>query len=539
MRLLFPLIFVVACGAEDPPEGPRVTPKDAANIGVDAQADAGLQDAQIADLGAPDAETADLGPADLGAADADPADMGATDMGAADAGIATACQPSNQTTPGERYDALVRCLRDPNFSAAVKDQALQTFVQVIEGSVGFPIIDGNRVIFVYIRRAEYDLNDDTNTDEDFDLGRRNEPLRVSGDFVNWEAAGLPMTRDGDVFHLAANLDVAQSDRWRYKFVAEGPSGAVWFSDPLSRRFDYDGFGRISIVLGGRTQGHLEWIRNVRARQLGVDRLIYLYMPRGYDQGPNTYPVLYMHDGNNLFSRNQPFSAAAGSWEVDLVMENELSANRIRPGIVVGIPNNANRFGEYTHVQDDIGGGLTGGDGDAYADFIVNDLKPVVDGRYRTRPGRESTGILGSSLGGLISFYIGLIHPDVFRFVGGMSSTLGWGRYDGNNLTVIELYQQVANLDARDQIYYLDSGGAAPGGGCTSPFSGGSDNYCVGLALRDALIAQGVDTQPIDANANPLTPADIDLYYFHAQGAPHNEGAWNARMFRPLRLFLRP
>ena len=261
------------------------------------------------------------------------------------------------------------------------------------------------------------------------------------------------------------------------------------------------------------------------------------MPRGYDFGSDRYPVLYMHDGNNLFDVAQPQSAGI-SWDVDGVEELETTAGLVKPHLVVGVPNNANRFGEYTHVQETVEGQRLGGDGAKYGEFLVQELKPLIDARYRTRPEREHTAILGSSLGGLISYYVGLEHPEVFKFVGGMSSTFGWGA-DLGNQTMMDLYGATSDLAGRGQVYYLDSGGGPESGCSMTQAYEGADNYCDTLRMKATLGSKGIDTFPDDPNAEHLTPAGIDIYHWHQDGAPHNEGAWNARLYRPLRLFFRP
>jgi predicted alpha/beta superfamily hydrolase len=439
----------------------------------------------------------------------------------------------------ENYDALVECLRS-EAEESVKREAISTFVATAESREGFPLVGAGRVVFVYVRSAQHDREDDARAEEDFDPGRRREPIRVAGDFNDWDGADAELRREsGDFFHRSFKMIVSADDRWCYKLVAKDSTGEdVWFSDPLSRRFDFDENGRISLVRGGDARGHLEILRDVVSPSLGVARDVYVFVPRGYDFATNRYPVLYMHDGNNLFDISQPNSVFS-TWDVDAVSEAETGAGRVREHLIVGIPNNANRMAEYTHVEERIDGQVLGGDGDAYARFIVSELKPLVDARYRTRPERENTAILGSSLGGLISFYIGFKHPEVFKYVGGMSSTFGWGS-NLSNPTMIDLYASAADLSTRGQVFYLDSGGGPPEGGCSTVASWeGSDNYCDTLRMKSVLEAKGIDTYPADPNAERLQPEGIDIYHWHEPGAEHNEAAWKARMFRPLRLFFRP
>lgn len=523
-------------GAEDLGAGlDAATELDAAGADALSGADGGEPDAAAPDAGAPldagpGADAADLPDAGPGA---DAQDL--TDAGLGDAGLGPSCGPAAPgATEADRYHGLLACLRDPAPPEGVKRAAINAFVTAVEAGQGFPFRDGASYVFVYVRTSTWDVEDDRNTAEDFFADRRQEPIRLAGAHNAWSTTANPLSAEGyDFFHLA--LPIAQPARSGYKFVSrDGGGGDVWFSDPLSRRFDYDNNGRISLVLGGPAQGHLEWIRAVHATQLGNDRTVYLYLPPGYEGGTASYPVLYMHDGQNIFDAAQPSSAPA-SWDVDAVMEREIAAGHLSPGIIVGVPNNADRFSEYTHVPDDVGTGALGGAADDYADFLALDLKPLIDRRYRTSPGRATTGVLGSSLGGLVSFEIGLVYPTTFRFIGGLSSTFGWGRIGLSNETMVERYARTSSLAAADQVYYLDSGGG-PGGGCAS--GGGADNYCETIAMRDLLVSRGIATFPDNPDQTPLTPAGIDILHWWEPSAPHNEAAWSARVHRALWLFFR-
>ncbi len=146
-------------------------------------------------------------------------------------------------------------------------------------------------------------------------------------------------------------------------------------------------------------------------QLGRYRRIWVYLPPDYDSSGRSYPVLYMQDGQNLFDDATAF---LGEWGIDESL-NSLFAQGDSGIIVIGIDNGGtHRLDEYSpYVNAQYGGG----EGDQYADFLVNTLKPFIDSAYRTLPGREHTGIMGSSMGGLISFYAGLKYPEVFSKIG--------------------------------------------------------------------------------------------------------------------------
>ncbi|CAA9310024.1 MAG: hypothetical protein AVDCRST_MAG68-1275 [uncultured Gemmatimonadetes bacterium] len=152
-------------------------------------------------------------------------------------------------------------------------------------------------------------------------------------------------------------------------------------------------------------------------QLGRTRRVWIYLPPDYAATDRRYPVLYMHDGQNLFDAATAFS---GEWGVDEALDSLHAAGD--PGvIVVGVDNGGQkRLDEYSPWKNARYGG---GEGDAYVDFLATTLKPYVDRRFRTRPGAGSTGIMGSSMGGLISLYAGLKYPEVFGRVGVFSPAL--------------------------------------------------------------------------------------------------------------------
>ncbi len=149
-------------------------------------------------------------------------------------------------------------------------------------------------------------------------------------------------------------------------------------------------------------------------QLNRKRKIRIYLPPGYNNSGKRYPVIYMHDGQNLFDRATSFS---GEWEVDESL-NEIFNETGKGFIVIGIDNGGKkRLDEYSPWKNKKYGG---GEGAAYTEFVVKTLKPYVDKHYRTFPEKELTAVFGSSMGGLISFYAGLKYPNVFGKTGAFS-----------------------------------------------------------------------------------------------------------------------
>jgi metallo-beta-lactamase class B len=152
-------------------------------------------------------------------------------------------------------------------------------------------------------------------------------------------------------------------------------------------------------------------------QLARTRRIWLYLPPDYASSTKRYPVIYMHDGQNLFDAA---TAYAGEWGIDETLDS-LHAAGDRGAIVVGIDNGGTkRMDEYSPWKNERYGG---GEGAAYVAFIVETLKPWIDAHYRTLPDRLSTAIAGSSMGGLISLYAILEYPHVFGRAGVFSPSL--------------------------------------------------------------------------------------------------------------------
>lgn len=141
----------------------------------------------------------------------------------------------------------------------------------------------------------------------------------------------------------------------------------------------------------------------------------IYLPRGYTQNTTKrYPVLYMHDGQNVFDPGGDF----GSWSADAAATREITQGRMRETIIVAVNNSGSRMSEY-------GPGDDGYTGNYYLLYLVNNVKPNIDANYRTLPDMMNTGNMGSSLGGIISSYIGL-KTNVFGLIGAVSPSYWYG-----------------------------------------------------------------------------------------------------------------
>ncbi|MFN7119854.1 MAG: alpha/beta hydrolase-fold protein [Saprospiraceae bacterium] len=152
-------------------------------------------------------------------------------------------------------------------------------------------------------------------------------------------------------------------------------------------------------------------QNYTIPQLNRTRRVWIYLPPDYNTSNKRYPVLYMHDGQNVFDAATSFS---GEWKVDEAL-NQLFTNGDQGIIVVAIDNGgAERLNEYSPWVNNRYGG---GQGDEYIKFIVETLKPNIDATYRTKADRDNTGIMGSSMGGLISLYAAIEYQNIFSKAG--------------------------------------------------------------------------------------------------------------------------
>ncbi len=172
-------------------------------------------------------------------------------------------------------------------------------------------------------------------------------------------------------------------------------------------------------------------------ELQRSRRIWVYLPPEYSSSKKKYPVLYMHDGQNLFDN---FTSYAGEWGVDEYLDSIFKSGQ-KEVIVVGIDNGPKRMNEYNPWQfQDLGKG----EGDLYVDFLVKNLKPSIDKNYRTLKDKPNTFIAGSSMGGLISLYAILKYPQVFGG-GGIFSPAFWTASGIDSTTLADSKQMNSKL----------------------------------------------------------------------------------------------
>ncbi len=233
---------------------------------------------------------------------------------------------------------------------------------------------------------------------------------------------------------------------------------------------------------------------------GLDRNLAVYLPPSYNDSDRRYPVLYMQDGQNLFD---PKASFAGSWRVDLAMN--WAAARGTEGIVVGVPNaNGDRLAEYSPFHDSEGGPGRGGD---YVSHLAETIKPLVDARFRTLPRRETTGVAGSSMGGLISLFACFARPDVFGIMGALSPSLWYAER-----AIFGLLDAASFQPGR---LYLDVGRRE-----------GAETLENARRLRDLLLAKGY-------------VQGVHLRYVEDRAGKHEEAAWSRRFRAALPFLLSP
>ena len=254
-----------------------------------------------------------------------------------------------------------------------------------------------------------------------------------------------------------------------------------------------------------SDGRLCKHENFRSRFLRNRRNLILYLPPGYYQQPQRrFPVLYLHDGQNLFDGATAYIRGQ-DWHIAQTADEEIGNGRVEPLIIVGIYNaGKSRIGEYTPTRmPKIGGGRA----DRYGKFLLDEVMPFVEREYRADGGAWRTGIGGSSLGGLVSLYLGLQRPDVFGKIAALSPSVWW------NQRVIYQFAEKMAIESRPRIW-LDIG-TREGARIVEDV----ERY------RDILLLRGWHH-------------GADLHYERVEGAEHNEAAW-ARRVGPFLRFLYP
>lgn len=257
-------------------------------------------------------------------------------------------------------------------------------------------------------------------------------------------------------------------------------------------------------------GNIKRHRAFPSKIFGNRRDVLVYLPRGYMRfSQQRYPVIYLQDGQNVFDAATSFSGV--EWGVDETAQRLIKEKLIEPLIVVAVANTGEqRVDEYTPTRGVIDTNAkrkkrSKGLARRYGQFLMDELKPYIDRKYRTNPGVEFTGLGGSSLGGLATLAIGIWYPHVFSRLMVMSPSIWWDNF--------AIYRLVDSIQQKPSLkIWLDTGTAEPG-------------WEQARELINRLVEKGWKLQQ-------------DLQYMEASGANHSEAAWAARVEPALR-FLFP
>ncbi len=331
---------------------------------------------------------------------------------------------------------------------------------------------------------------------------------VAGDFTDWQPTITPAPYCNTALSLAV-ADVP-SGFHTYKLV----DGATWSLDPNNPAFAYDDFagnadGANSVLnTPDSGRGHLVRLEQACSSALGNCRDVTAYLPPGYDADQARYPVLFMHDGQNLWDDHDCCFNHTG-WEINVALDSEIAAGHVARIIVIGAASTQNRNNEY---------GLDATATAAFEQFQVTELQPHALAQVRWDGNKVA--IAGSSLGGLMAMELALHHPDIYSGAASLS-----GAFWPNMETHDALRDHFAAIGKQALAVYLDSGGAV---------SDNSDGAADTVEIRDMAVNFG--WQRSDSPA--CTPGPSSLCYYIEPGATHDELAWKARTWRFLR-FLFP
>jgi predicted alpha/beta superfamily hydrolase len=247
------------------------------------------------------------------------------------------------------------------------------------------------------------------------------------------------------------------------------------------------------------------VRKFHSEILPDDRVVSVYLPPQYlEQKERRFPVFYLHDGQNLFDGRTSYIAGR-TWKAHTTADQLNAAGEIEAVILVGVANTGlRRMAEYTPTRDFKMGG---GEGRNYGRLLIEELKPLIDRSYRTLPEAANTGLGGSSLGGLISLYLGFTCPEVFGRVAVMSPSLWWDQRS--------IFSVVDQTRPKPELrIWLDIG--------TSE------------GVRHVKDADHLERQLVKRGWQ----LGVDLAYMRADRAVHDENAWSERFGDVLR-FLFP
>ncbi|HVO64642.1 MAG TPA: alpha/beta hydrolase-fold protein [Terriglobales bacterium] len=306
--------------------------------------------------------------------------------------------------------------------------------------------------------------------------------------LDWDKDVLPCTIDRDASFAEFEVELAHPFLY-LKPCLRNSSGVRWAVGP--NRLVVATLEEIPDVYPSfydAEEGSITDVITLPSKILNRQHSLRVYLPPGYNENTcRTFPVMYMQDGRNLFFPDEAFMGQDWGVKDKLALLNGMTA--IQQMMIVGIFS-ADRMQEYTSPGYE-----------NYGRSIVEEVKPYIDAHFRTRPEARATGVMGSSLGGVVSFYMGWQWPNVFGNVGSLSGTF---THKDN------LVERVLHEQRRDVRFYIDTGW--PG-----------DNYEVGLAMAIALAQRGYRY-------------GHDFLYFAYPNAEHSERDWGQRLHLPFQFF---
>ena len=258
------------------------------------------------------------------------------------------------------------------------------------------------------------------------------------------------------------------------------------------------------IQGVHNTDSVQRYHNFVSQYVPYRRDLVVYLPPDYEGEERHYPVLYLHDGQNLFDPETAYVRGM-DWKADETADSLIRAGEIEPLIIVGIFNTGeHRIEEYTPTRDRK---LGGGHAELYGQMLVEELKPFIDERYRTLADAHNTGLGGSSLGGLATLYLGFTHPEVFGKLAVLSPSVWW-----DNKAILKIIR-ATQPKPRLKIW----------------LSMGTEESKSGLrdanSLRDTLVGKG-------------WKEGDDLHYEVISGGKHDEAAW-AEKVEPVLRYLFP
>jgi len=293
-----------------------------------------------------------------------------------------------------------------------------------------------------------------------------------------------------------------------------------------------GFASVLLLSTLSAMAQYEFERQVPSRYLATNRTVRVRLPQSYwRETSRRYPVLYVHDGQNVFASAGPHCCFGwGNWQLDTTAARLASEGRMQEIIIVAIDNSRFRYQEYR--------GPIAGDASSrytnYAAFLVKELKPLIDKEYRTKKTARDTAVLGSSMGGICSFALAWEHPKTFGAAASLS-----GAFQVEKRHFIEKVLKPYDRRPKPIRLYLDSG--------TIDFTGDDDGRRHTIAVVDELRRIGwKDGKNLQHFVQEQSFSDDELQksglpnhkWDEAKKSHHNEFYWRERVWRTL-VFLFP